>query len=275
MSEPAGLDWSGPFIQASINYIDPRAPDPGGINDGEREKSTLSLISHRMAIQDVRARAADLSLERNGFVWRLRPTAVRDFSDPAQVSGAYVEEAVEIVTDLTGAEKVLVFGQVFRDGSRPPGAHAPVYNAHVDYNADTIRAVAARLLPADEREDWLARRILLVNLWRPMSPVESSPLALCDATSVSARDLVHGPIGGKSAAGVPSAAGYNLAHNPAHRWCYVSNMQPEEVLVFKLCDTDPDRVQWTAHTAFDDPTSPGNAAPRRSIELRTLAFLPT
>ena len=60
--------------------------------------------------------------------------------------------------------------------------------------------------------------------------------------------------------GVPNAAGYNLAHNPNHRWCYVPSMRPEEALVFKLCDTDEDRVQWSAHTAFDDPTSPPDPA---------------
>ena len=30
--------------------------------------------------------------------------------------------------------------------------------------------------------------------------------------------------------------------------------------------------RWTAHTAFDDPTTPPNARPRESIEIRTLAF---
>ena len=32
------------------------------------------------------------------------------------------------------------------------------------------------------------------------------------------------------------------------------------------------RARWTAHTAFDDPTTPPNARPRESIEIRTLAF---
>ena len=31
-------------------------------------------------------------------------------------------------------------------------------------------------------------------------------------------------------------------------------------------------ARWTAHTAFDDPTSPPDARPRESIEIRTLAF---
>lgn len=36
----------------------------------------------------------------------------------------------------------------------------------------------------------------------------------------------------------------------------------------------PPRVtaRLTAHTAFDDPTSPADAAPRRSIEVRALVF---
>ena len=46
-----------------------------------------------------------------------------------------------------------------------------------------------------------------------------------------------------------------------------------EALVFKVYDSLEDgRARWTAHTAFEDPTSPPNAAPRESIEIRTLAF---
>ena len=32
------------------------------------------------------------------------------------------------------------------------------------------------------------------------------------------------------------------------------------------------RARWTAHTAFDDPTTPANPRPRESIEIRTLAL---
>jgi len=38
-------------------------------------------------------------------------------------------------------------------------------------------------------------------------------------------------------------------------------------------DTDADAgVRFTAHSAFDDPTSPPDAAIRQSIEMRALAF---
>ena len=273
MADRAMADADAGFVEAVINYIDPAAPI-GGINDVEREKSTFTLVPHRVRIFDARPLRPQVGLETTGFVWLERPTAVTDFTDPAQVTDVYLPESAALVRELTGADKVLVFGQVQRDGALKASPHRPVYNAHVDYNEDTIRAVARRLLSPEEFEQRRSNRILLVNVWRPIELVESAPLALCDAASVAREDLVFGPIGGKSAAGVPEAAGWNLAHNPNHRWLYLPRMQPEEVLVFKLCDTDRNRVQWTAHSAFDDPSSPPNAAPRRSIELRTLAFLP-
>ena len=50
--------------------------------------------------------------------------------------------------------------------------------------------------------------------------------------------------------------------------------QPDEILVFKLFDSDRGRVQWTGHTAFNDPGAAPDAPPRESIEIRTISFLP-
>jgi hypothetical protein len=36
--------------------------------------------------------------------------------------------------------------------------------------------------------------------------------------------------------------------------------------------TPEQEARFTTHTAFDDPTSPPDAAPRESIEIRTLVF---
>jgi hypothetical protein len=50
-------------------------------------------------------------------------------------------------------------------------------------------------------------------------------------------------------------------------------MQQSEVLLIKCFDSERDgRARFTAHSAFDDPTSPPDAAPRESVEVRTLAF---
>jgi hypothetical protein len=50
-------------------------------------------------------------------------------------------------------------------------------------------------------------------------------------------------------------------------------MQKNEALFLKCYDSMTDgRARFTAHTAFDDPTSPSNALARESIEARTLVF---
>ncbi|MNJ76336.1 hypothetical protein D3C77_735990 [compost metagenome] len=51
-------------------------------------------------------------------------------------------------------------------------------------------------------------------------------------------------------------------------------MQPDEMLLFKLVDSDAEAVQWAGHSAFDDPTSAVDAPARESLEVRTIAFIP-
>jgi hypothetical protein len=66
---------------------------------------------------------------------------------------------------------------------------------------------------------------------------------------------------------------YAITYNPAHKWFWFPRMRREEALVFKVFDSMKDgRARWTAHTAFEDPTSPPHAQPRESIEIRTLSF---
>jgi hypothetical protein len=262
-------------IKATLFYVDPKAPI-GAHNDKERDKSTLTVVPHDVTIRDARAIRKDLSLDRTGFVLLNRQSKVRDFYDPAEVERIFLPEVEAMIGELTGAERVLTFGTVVRNDNpdAPDWTRKSVNNAHVDYDLKTCRAVAERLLPAADRARYASGRIILINVWRPIVKVESKPIALCDAATVSPDDLIFGPIGGKSQAGVPDAAGYNIAYNPKHRWYYVPRMRPDELLAFRLCDSRADLPQWTAHTSFVDPGSPPNAKPRQSIELRTLALFP-
>ena len=66
---------------------------------------------------------------------------------------------------------------------------------------------------------------------------------------------------------------YAISHDRSHLWYWFPHMRRDEALVFKTYASLTDgRPRWTAHTAFTDPTSPPNARPRESIEIRTLAF---
>src|SRR6202040_3689368 len=121
-----------------------------------------------------------------------------------------------------------------------------------------------------EAEELLKRRFAIIQVWRPIRhPVETAPLGICDARTLSPDNLVI------SERRYPDRVGqtYAITYNPAHQWYWFPRMRREEALVFKVYESETDgRARWTAHTAFDDPTSPPHARPRESIEIRTLAF---
>jgi hypothetical protein len=107
-------------------------------------------------------------------------------------------------------------------------------------------------------------------VWRAINrPIESNPLAIADARSIPAEDLLV------AERRYPHRVGqtYRLKHGPGHRWFYFPRMRRDEALVFKVYDSETDgRARFTPHTSFDDPTTPPGAPPRQSIEARALAF---
>ena len=64
-----------------------------------------------------------------------------------------------------------------------------------------------------------------------------------------------------------------VAYSPEQRWYYYPRMMQDEALVFKVYDKKADGPRFAFHTAFEDPLTPAEGAPpRRSIEVRTIAF---
>jgi hypothetical protein len=241
---------------------------------GDRAKSYWPVDPHPVTIHDVRPERDQLTFDRNGFVLVDEPTDVTEFTEKAELE-RYCQQTEALVQRLTGADKVVSFGPIIRTNAG--GAHGhnqPAHGAHVDYGARTVGDFTRELVPAEEVEPRLAGRHMLINVWRPIVPVESAPLAVCDASTVKRADLFDSEVvGGLGDFKRPSLWGFNLAFDPGHRWYWVPDMQPNEALAFKLFDSDPDKVQLTAHSAFDDPTASPDAAPRQSIELRTIAYL--
>lgn len=113
------------------------------------------------------------------------------------------------------------------------------------------------------------KRIVQVNIWRPIhGPVERSPLALADASSVRAEELVA------TDQLFPGRVGeiYHLAYAPPQRWYYASHMKPDEVILIKGWDSvDDGSARFTPHCGFTLPDTREDAPPRESIEVRTLA----
>ena len=261
-------------VDATIRYVVPG--ETAIFYPYDRAGSYWPPDEHPMRIENMRPHARQLALERNGFVLLEHLTAVRNFYDAEEVRRVYYPEIIELVKQLLGAEKVLVFGEIARsDETNTRDGRRPAYGAHVDYGERTVRQFARDQLGEEEAARWLTRGFVLMNLWRPIRPVHRTPLALCDASSVVREDLNDSEVrGGLDDPKRATLFGFNLSYSPRHRWYYAPQMQPHEVLAFKLFDSDAARVQWTGHTAFDDPSAPPHAPPRESIEIRTISFLP-
>jgi hypothetical protein len=260
-------------IRTTINYV--VRGESAIFNAAERDKSYWPQDPHEVAVHDLRGELDALSLDRNGFVVARGPSAAVAMTDPAARMAAFADEAIALVGKLTGAARVIAFGGMYRtDAQGSADGNLPAFGAHVDYGARTVRDFTLDHLAPEEAERRLAGRHMLINVWRPVTPVERSPLALCDASTVARDDLFPSEVrGGLGDARRRSLFGFNLAWNPAHRWTWLPGMTPDEAFVFRLYDSDPEAIQFTGHTAIPIPGTSADAAPRESLEIRTIAFL--
>ena len=234
-----------------------------------------ALEPRRVTVRDARplAAAGELSLDKSGFERVAHRSALTDFSDDAAIRSIYYSESAQVLLKATGAEKVVVFDHTLRDslnGSRATSSlREPVRRVHNDQTFVSGPRRVRDHLSTDEAAQRLKHRFAIINLWRPLDVVEQLPLALCDARSIAASDLVPSDLVYKDKVGET----FSFTHNPAHRWYYFPKLRPDEALLLKIYDSRNDgTARLTAHTAFEDPTTPQGAAPRRSIELRALVF---
>jgi len=270
----AETDTAPDTIEATLNYINNNGEKiftetaPAG---GTDTRSGGTPDPHRVAIHNGRDR--DFSLDRDGFRFVPHDTQVRDFFDPDEVRSTYYAEMEALVKAESGAKRVVIFDHTLRTADDELRQSAKirevVRRVHNDYTEWSAPQRVRDILP-DEADELLRRRFAIVQVWRPIRhPVETFPLAICDAASLSFDDMVI------SERRYPNRIGqtYAITYNPAHQWYWFPRMRRDEALVFKVYDSEKDgRARWSAHTAFDDPTAPPHARPRESIEIRTFAF---
>jgi hypothetical protein len=228
-----------------------------------------------MTIHDARPMASDISLDREGFAVLRHSSAVQNFWDEEEVRRVYYPEVQRVLAEATGATRVFIFDHTLRRrvrgvADRAPGTpRQPATRVHVDHTAKS-GPQRVRDFFGDDAADLLRGRVQVINLWRPIrGPLRDAPLAVCDASSVASVDLVPSDLVYQHRVGET----YDVTYNPAHRWFYVPEMQPDEALLLKCYDSATDgRARFAPHTAFEDPTAPADVLPRESIEIRTLVF---
>jgi hypothetical protein len=203
------------------------------------------------------------------------PNLAKDFYNEEEIKAVYYPAVEAFLRATLKADRVFIFDHTVRrrvEGAtdiRDGGPRQPATRVHVDQTAVSGANRVREHLP-DEAEELLKGRVQVINLWRPIrGPLRDSPLAMADGTTVAADDLIASDLI------YPNRRGetYSVKYNPNHRWFYFPEMTPDEALLLKCYDSATDgRTRFGPHTAFVDPTTPADAAPRESIEVRTLVF---
>jgi hypothetical protein len=263
-------------IEATLNYIVDdgskiftETASPGGSD----VRTGGKLDPHLVTIYNGRHRTDAFKLEIEGFHFIDHDTQVRDFYDEAEIRRVYYPEMETLIKAESGAKRVVMFDHTLRtadDAQREARKIREVVpRVHNDYTEWSGRQRVRDLLP-DEADELLQRRFAIIQVWRPIRhPVETFPLAICDARTLSAKNLVI------SERRYPNRVGqtYAITYDPDQLWYWFPLMRRDEALVFKTYESLTDgRARWTAHTAFNDSTAPPDARPRESIEIRALAF---
>ena len=264
------------MVETTLNYLAPMSERPFFYTytppEGSPARNTKG-DRRSMPIHDAREITPPPTLDREGFSIVHLETAVTNLYDPAAVRDVYYAEVEQLVKVATGAPRVHVFDHNVRCAPMAErgenGAQSPIRYAHNDYTEISGPRRVRDLIGGEEAEALLQHRFAVINVWKPITgPVQTAPLAVLDGRSIRTTDWVATDLK------FPDRLGevYSLTFNAQHRWSYVSHMQANEVLLLKCFDSDADATRFTAHTAFDDPTSPADAPARESIEVRTLAF---
>jgi hypothetical protein len=246
--------------------------------------NTGTYRPHVMPIHNGRPICDQFTLDRNGFEIVDHHSAVADFTDRDEVDRIYPAEVADFVKSYTGADRVATLGWMLRRAAAPK-EHASQPQAalvHDDFSVDGARERARSAYSSFFPDGPGFDRALITSLWRVFSPPPQDwPLAICDYTSVGPEeglnnrmyfvDEIPEDLYLDMPADAPGASGFEFHHNPNHQWWYFPDMTRDEILFFKLNDSDESRAWRVPHTAFHDPTAQATQ-PRHSIEFRSIAY---
>ncbi|PWN50535.1 hypothetical protein IE53DRAFT_91027 [Violaceomyces palustris] len=246
-------------------------------------------------------------LSRRGFAvcHHQSPTLEQRGIDEQQTYGDFIRENADLIKQLTGADRVIVWNTVRRDGSVKGGKlkdrqrvphgldgskideldpEPPALFAHVDQDQSYGRkicnmAVAGsgiKELCEDVSDPFLAiqtdlckkfRRTMIVNIWRPVGgTVYTKPLTVADYRTLSLDQIsVHES---------PFGCGMDLHHNLRTKWYFIPEQKTSEVLLLKCYDSlqgADGSALYGAHCAASEVEGldvPASAKPRKSVEMR-------
>jgi hypothetical protein len=204
----------------------------------------------------------------------------QNFEDGSKEQKTYYEEITDILKKHLGASRIIIYHYTFRSRGSARAEDQidhnhrnPVYYPHVDTDSLGVKGLVEKILGLEQAQKAKQNRIQVINVWRPLGPntITGKPLTICDYRSIDVDKDVHPLL-------LPGATyhstAYTLSNNAqnAHIWYYLSQMQSDEMFVFKMFDSKPDVAQFAFHTAFINVNAPTANMKEESLELRCLIF---
>ncbi|KAJ3575844.1 hypothetical protein NPX13_g3889 [Xylaria arbuscula] len=288
-------------IKTTMNYyLDPSKGGSGPGTFGTVGVLRRKFDAHHIQVQDLRGLENDLDIHTHTFqICQWKPTTTS--LDSHDIKQNMYHEAEELIRNVTKATRVECFSHLIRQntfesnvealrkleaakGAIPDkqgiGTTVPAQYAHIDQSRTGALSLLQHNLPG-EVERLTKTRWGTINLWRPIKTIRRDPLCYCDGRTISDEDLV--PVFAKPP---PKEAGaspfYDTKHlgdgfqtlevraNPNHKWYYLSEMRPDEALIFKCYDSKNPSESRCCHSSFRLPQTVDE--PRESMEMRFFVF---
>lgn len=223
------------------------------------------LVTTPVLAEDLRT--SDRALPRfdtEGLVFLEAPSAVLEGVEPGTRDDRYGREIEDLLRTRLGAAEVIAFDHTLRVDDAA-ALRKPARNVHNDYSQSGAEARLIDIVGEERAAVFHEDGYGFVNVWRPVEhTIRSSPLGFIRSATVAAEDWIDIQLR------YPDRIGQILGvlENPAHEWFYLSEMTPDEVVVFNIYD-NRGRPQL-AHSALDLHQQVDTRYPRKSIETRTV-----
>jgi len=274
-------------VEATLHYAGDGEGSP--YFDVEARRSNAAFDAHQVLIYDARAIQDQFSLDREGFTLvkhtstvagapEIRTANVTHAMGRNSINDAYHHEVADFLRKLACARAVIgqKSGLIVRTSTQAKTKTwaGPAGFVHLDYVPATAEMFRDISIEAEGCTIAPYRRFAVYQTWRVLSqPPQDNTLAVCDGRSVPASDAVVF----EAVVGPPDVPGSRFKarmckYRLGHRWYYFSNLNPDELLIFKGYDSEIPDAMNAMHTAFDNSSAGPNAIPRESIEARFFAF---
>ncbi|MEL6343329.1 MAG: CmcJ/NvfI family oxidoreductase [Myxococcota bacterium] len=256
--------------RAALNYLKRTEQRPTVSIDLNGVPGVVERVPRQAVTVDIHdARGGAVTFAESGVALVHAPSRAGNLREDAALT-TYGEEIAALLKERIGAIEVEVFDHTLRFEAAEDGdQRTPVYSIHYDYTNDSGAKRLRDLLSGARADAWAAGHYGIVNVWRPVERVVMrSPLAFVDEKTTTPDDrgvidIVYTDRVGHN---------YGLHHRDGVRMFFFPEMTPEEAVMFKTFDSDPDAaIRYVGHTAFEDLIRPNLDAPaRQSVETRAL-----